>query len=36
MFKSPFTGELNVAKERVEIEAMAKQFGHFSSAKCTP
>jgi monoterpene epsilon-lactone hydrolase len=35
-FTPPFSGELNVAKERADTEAMAKQFGHFSGADCTP
>ncbi len=35
-FAPPFSGELNVPKERVDTEAMAKQFGHFHGAECTP
>ncbi|KAF0108740.1 MAG: putative esterase [Anaerolineaceae bacterium] len=35
-FTPPFSGELDVAKERADTEAMAKQFGHFSGADCTP
>jgi len=35
-FTPPFSGELDVAKERADTEAMAKQFGHFSGAECTP
>jgi epsilon-lactone hydrolase len=36
MFIPTFTGKLNVAKERANIEAMARQFGHFSGVECTP
>ncbi len=35
-FTPPFSGVLDVAKERADTEAMAKQFGHFSGADCTP
>jgi acetyl esterase/lipase len=35
-FTPPFSGKLDVAKERVDTEAMAKQFGHFRDAECTP
>ncbi len=35
-FTPPFAGELDIAKERADTEAMAKQFGHFSGADCTP
>ena len=36
VFTPPFSGELDVAKERADTEAMAIQFGHFSGAECTP
>ncbi|MEW6092878.1 MAG: alpha/beta hydrolase [Chloroflexota bacterium] len=35
-FTPPFSGELYIAKERADTEAMAKQFGHFHGAECTP
>jgi len=35
IFTPPFTGELDVAKERADTEAMAKQFSPFSGAECT-
>ena len=35
-FTPRFSGKLDVAKERAEIEAMSKQFGHFSGADCSP
>lgn len=31
-----FSGKLDVAKERLDTEVMAKQFGHLRGAECTP